>query len=286
MTSEQKQLNLKRFSLADIPDGAVCVIIGKRKVGKSFLLRDILYHKRDFPIGQVICGSENVNPFYSDFIPPIFIHSEYSADVVSKFMKRQMDMKIKTAGDRNNPKSKRYSKLDPRGFLVMDDVSYDTSWLRDRCIREIFMNGRHLAINYFLIQHYPLGIKPDLRTNIDYVFIMRENNTANRKRLYENYAGVFPDFKSFCETMDEVTTDYGCMVINNGSKSNNIEDIVYWYKADDHEPFKMCDSSAWRYNNANINPSHVNHMHFQEQSKPSVAVHKIGYDKPNYNQIK
>ena len=58
------------------------------------------------------------------------------------------------------------------------------------------MNGRHWHILFIITMQYPLGIPPNLRTNIDYVFILRENIVSNRKRIYDNYAGMFPTLKS------------------------------------------------------------------------------------------
>ena len=72
---------------------------------------------------------------------------------------------------------------------------------------------------------YPLGIPPTLRTNIDYVFILREPYIANRKRIYENYAGMFPTFESFCQIMDQCTENFECLVIDNNVKSNKLRDL-------------------------------------------------------------
>jgi hypothetical protein len=91
----------------------------------------------------------------------------------------------------------------------------------------------------------PLGIPPTLRTNIDYVFILRENYIANRKRIYENYAGMFPTFESFCQVMDQCTENYECLVINNNSKSNKLHDQVFWYKADEHGSFRLGSKEFW-----------------------------------------
>ena len=52
---------------------------------------------------------------------------------------------------------------------------------------------------------YPLGIPPALRTNVDYVFILRENIMSNRKRIYENYASMFATFEAFCSVLDSCT---------------------------------------------------------------------------------
>ena len=92
---------------------------------------------------------------------------------------------------------------------------------------------------------YPLGIGPNLRTNIDFVFILRENIVSNRRRLYEHYAGVFPTFEIFCQIMDQCTNNYECLVIDNTSTSNKLEDIVFWYKASPHGDFNCCHQHYW-----------------------------------------
>ena len=53
-------LELKRFDMRHIsfkPDenkGPVVVLIGRRDTGKSYLVRDLLFHHQDIPIGTVI----------------------------------------------------------------------------------------------------------------------------------------------------------------------------------------------------------------------------------------
>jgi hypothetical protein len=96
-----------------------------------------------------------------------------------------------------------------------------------------------------ITMQYPLGIPPTLRTNIDYVFILREPYIANRKRIYENYAGMFPTFEAFCQVMDQCTENYECLVINNNSKSNKLSDQVFWYKADSHGDFRLGSKEFW-----------------------------------------
>ena len=101
-------------------------------------------------------------------------------------------------------------------------------------MRLLFMNGRHWKIMLIITMQYPLGIPPNLRTNIDYVFILREPYIANRKRIWENYAGMFPTFESFCQVMDQCTENYECLVVSNNAKSNKLEDQIFWYKATGH----------------------------------------------------
>ena len=84
-----------------------------------------------------------------------------------------------------------------------------------------------------------------LKTNIDYVFILREPYINNRKRIWENYAGMFPNFESFAQVMDQCTENYECLVIDNNSKSNKLQDQVFWYKAAKHGDFKLGSKEFW-----------------------------------------
>mgnify|MGYP000542468758 CR=1 FL=1 len=105
-----------------------------------------------------------------------------------------------------------YSNIDPRAFLILDDCLYDNTWTRDINVRSLFMNGRHYKIMFLITMQYALGIPPNLRTNIDYVFILRENYISNRKRLYEHWAGMFPSFEIFCQVMNSLE-NFECLVI-------------------------------------------------------------------------
>ena len=237
-------LKLSKFDISRITDDSVIVLIGKRNTGKSYLTKHILYHNRGIPVGTVISGTEGANQFYSKIVPPVFIHEEYTAPVVANVLKRQK-LIIK--------KQHQGHKSDGRAFLILDDCLYDNSWQKDKNIRSCFMNGRHYKLMFILTMQFALGIPPNLRTNIDYVFILRENIWSNRKRLYDHYAGMFPTFEMFCETMDQCTENYECLVIDNTSKSNKIEDQVYWYKSDTTPDFKIGASQFWQYSKSHYN---------------------------------
>ena len=241
-------LELKKFSMKNISfsptenNGPVIVLIGRRDTGKSFLVRDLLFYQQSIPIGTVISGTEEGNGFYSNHVPKIFIHNEYNSGIVENVLKRQKQVlkEVKTEIE-----TKRRSSIDPRTFLILDDCMYDASWTRDKMMRLLFMNGRHWKIMLVITMQYPLGIPPNLRTNIDYVFILREPYINNRKRIYENYAGMFPTFESFCQVMDQCTENYECLVINNNVKSNKLQDQIFWYKAEAHSNFKLGSKEFW-----------------------------------------
>ena len=241
-------LELKKFDMSQIRfkqdenSGPVVVLIGRRDTGKSFLVRDLIYYHQDIPIGTVISGTEAGNGFYGKHVPKLFIHDEYNTAIMENILKRQ-----KAVLKQVKKEIEYYKKttIDPRTFVILDDCLYDSAWAKDKMMRLLFMNGRHWKIMLIITMQYPLGIPPNLRTNIDYVFILREPYITNRKRIYENYAGMFPTFESFCQIMDQCTENYECLVINNNAKTNKLQEQIFWYKAEPRGDFKLGSKEFW-----------------------------------------
>lgn len=273
-------LKLRKFGMKLINHKKVVALNGKRGTGKSTMVADTMYHLKDIPVGAVISPTEQANPFFSKFIPSILIHDEYKPEIIDNFVKRQK--KIIKKRDRGIKNGTKDANIDTRSFLILDDCLYDNAWKKDKHVREIFFNGRHLDILFIITSQYPMGLPPTFRGNIDFTFIMRENIMSNRKKLYDNYAGMFPSFEMFCSTMDQCTENYECLVINNSSRSNKIEEQVFWYKAEDHGPFRVCSDKIWQISEAQENSSESSTNDMEEFSKermrkrgPAISVKRI-----------
>tara|TARA_B110000008_G_C16947968_1_gene555250 strand:- start:394 stop:1233 length:840 start_codon:yes stop_codon:yes gene_type:complete len=232
----KQRLVLRKFDITSIPDDSVVVFVGKRETGKSFLVRDLLYHKQHLPIGTVISATEGANEFYQKMVPKKFIRHEYEEAISERVVARQK-MAVK--------QSKRDKECDPRAFYLLDDCMFDSKWTRSKMIRALFMNGRHFRIMFLITMQYALGIPPVLRSNIDYIFLLRDSLIQNRRRLYDSYAGMFGTFDLFCRVMDQCTENFHCLVIHNNAKSNKLEDQVFWYKASPHGDFRVGHSDFW-----------------------------------------
>ena len=241
-------LELRKFDMRSITfdpkenKGPVIVLIGRRDTGKTFLVKDLLYFHQDIPIGTVISGTEAGNGFYGKLVPKLFIHEEYNSVLIENVLRRQ-----RAVMKQCNQEMETYKKcsIDPRTFVILDDCLYDNTWARDKLMRALFMNGRHWKVMLIITMQYPLGIPPNLRTNIDYVFILRENYLANRKKIWENFASMFPTLESFCSVMDQTTEKYCALVLNNNAKSNKITDQIFWYKAEDSPDYKLGSKEFW-----------------------------------------
>ena len=278
MTLELRKFDMKSISFKPNENkGPVVVLIGKRDTGKSFLVRDLLFYQQEIPIGTVISGTEEGNGFYASMVPKLFVHNEYNTAIIENILKRQPTVLKQIKKEMETYKR---STIDPRAFVILDDCLYDATWTRDKMMRLLFMNGRHWKVMLVITMQYPLGIPPTLRTNIDYVFILRENYIANRRRIYENYAGMFPTFESFCQVMDQCTENYECLVINNNSKSNKLHDQVFWYKADSHGEFRLGSKEFWELSK-NLKDDDEEEAYDPNKAKKRGAGPKISVKKAN-----
>ena len=247
-----KMLEFKKFSCNDIDNHSSICIIAKRNSGKSWLVRDIVYSKRDIPVVIVIAPTDKLNGFYDKFIPSVFIYYEYSSCILDNIFRRQE--KIISS----NKKRKKLNKkpIDSRLLLIMDDCLASKSlWAKDKNIYELLQNGRHYHITYILTMQYSLGIQPELRSNFDFIFLLNEDFINNQKRLYEHYAGMFDNFDTFKNVFITMTDNYGIMVLNSQKKSKMLSDKVFWYRAEMRDKFIVgCDKlKAFHNDNFNTN---------------------------------
>lgn len=238
---QTSQMRVQYFDLSSIPDGSVCVFIGKRKTGKSCAIRDLMWHKRYIPLGQIISGSERANPFFYQFFPTSYIEDEYSEDILDNILARQT--KIRKFADAQTENKKQ--EIDTRFLLVFDDCLHNNKWQNTEQMKTIFMNGRHFGVLFLLSLQYVIGIPPALRTNIDYAFIFRETSIQNRRKLYENFGGCIPSFPLFCTLMDRLDK-YECLVICTDADKVAFNEQVMYFKSTLRGPFKFGCEHFWK----------------------------------------
>jgi hypothetical protein len=194
--------------------------------GKSCLIKSILYAKKHiFPVGKAHSGTEDSNGFFGEIMPSTFIENGLNVDDLScleNFKKRQKYTKqyLESRGD------------NPWCFYIIDDCSANKKIFKKPIYQELFKNGRHWRQMHILSLQYSLDIPPEIRVCIDGVFILREANPGMRKKLYENYGSCVDSLADWNDLMDQLTDDYCAIFINNRTNSNNMEDCIFYYKAD------------------------------------------------------
>ena len=245
-------IQIKKFDPSTIDPCRICMFLAKRNSGKSCLVKDIMYHQRKIPMGVVMSGTEESNEHYQSFVPDSFIYGEYKSEVIEKVISHQQNVVKKLSStEKENFKNPNNSV-----FMVMDDCMFDNKWTRDKNMRCVFMNGRHYRILLLLTMQYCMDLPPALRANIDYIFVLKENILQNKEKIYKNFFGIFPTFDAFNEVLTQCTENYECLVLDNTSRSNNIEDCVFWYKAKIGHKFRMGSPALWEHHNRNYDRNH------------------------------
>lgn len=110
---------------------------------------------------------------------------------------------------------------------ISPNVLLDYSPYNPIIIDNVIMNNSTAIVT---IQH-PFCTSLEQSSYFDFVFIFYRDNVQYRESLYKRYANIFPSFKSFEEAMDKYAGNYNCIVINNSSKSEELSDRVFVYKA-------------------------------------------------------
>ena len=249
-------LRIKELDLNSIPpflpsdnSGTKIVVIGKAGVGKSTVIQALLASKAHLaPVIQVFNGTEESNGSYSAKCPSVFVYDKLDLNAMIQFKNRQ------TIAGKHIPEN-------PWAIQVIDDCTDDPKQLRHPIFQAYFKNGRHWHMIHILSLQYSLDIMPNIRSNIDYTFIMRESSKKNRKKLYENYC---PDCvetqEDFNALMDALTTDYGALVVCNRTTSNKIEDCIFYFKAEINAispAWKFGHQTAWEFNAERYDPDFV-----------------------------
>ncbi len=207
----------------------------------------MIYLKRHiFPVGIAFSGSEDANEANAKIMPKIFVQNKLRFDALERFKQRQ-----KFAGKHLE---------NPWALHVWDDCTDDTKLFKKPIIQDYYKNGRHWHMLHINSVQYCLDVPPAIRTCIDGSFILRESNDKTRRKLYENYASIIPTYNDFNDIMDEITTDFTSLYIDNRSISNNVEDCIYYYKANLEripDNWRVGCDAYWDQTDIRFNPNYI-----------------------------
>jgi hypothetical protein len=291
MTVKDTKLNgqglpIREFKMCWLDANAAICMIAKRRSGKSWVVRSILKYFSSIPGGVIISPTDKMSAFYGDFFPEVYIHYEYKSELIEFILHRQ-----RTMINKYKDKLKHKKKVDPRAFLIMDDCLADKgTWAKDQPIIEIFMNGRHYRLMYILTMQFPLGIKPELRSNFDFIFLLHNDMVSDQKRIYDHYAGMFQTFDAFRQVFLDLTADHGSMVIvRSGNQSNSLLDKIFWFKAKEEKFGAIGCKQFNKFHRDNYDPKWetrskvIDMNNLVANNKPKIRVDKVVDDNINMN---
>lgn len=243
--NEQTVVNLSAFNIrASCKKLFNAILIGKKNTGKSTVIQDILYYlsKSGLPRVCVFSGTEEANGFFRQYVPGTFIFDGSNVE-------NQLNAILDT--QKHLTKQKQYGKIpidtDIRITIVLDDLGYARSILKKEVIKQIFMNGRHYGICMIISCQYCMDISVDLRTNADFIYVLKQNNANSIKSLHENYFSGFEKRREFQIVLDACTHDYQCLVLDNTIPTTDVQEVCFWYKAKLGRKFHVGSSEFWEF---------------------------------------
>ena len=233
--------NLLEFDASQIKLDATIVAIGKRRTGKSWVFRNLMYTMRDnFQCGIVISQTDELNKFWRQYIPKKYIFNKYDPEILNAVFARQK----KILNDVN--KTDEEKEKEAPFFVLLDDVISDQRLKYDENLMELFVAGRHYKIFTLITTQYAKAITPILRGNTDYCFMMKCLQQRQLEALWEDF-GSFLTKDAFAQIINAYTEDNETLVINTCPDTEvDPLSMLSWWKAIDPGEFHMGSEEYWR----------------------------------------
>ena len=287
------EYNIRKFDVNNMDKTRSAIFIGGSGVGKSHAVTSILYHNRDIPAGIVMSGTEEGDPYWSRHVPDLFIYNQWEPQKLEELIDIQkrkkkaleaIDTNIEYCRKNNRSHDmallqtkKKKEEAAMRKFVIIDDCMFQAGISRTETLRKVFMNGRHWNIFVMLTIQYCMGLDIALRGNAGYVFVCREPIISYRRKIYESFLGMLPNFAVFEKVMDSCTQNYELLVLDRTCKSTNPEEALFWYKAAPSYNFRIGSERLWQYHRDNYDKDHDERALRERKAKRNQGmVHKLG----------
>ncbi len=236
------EIEVKPWDPSSMPVDATILLIGKRNTGKTTLTRDLMFHmkeKLDIVVGMN--PTEMANHNLEFFIPKALIYHCFSDEKLAHILEWQKRCVA-------NNKAMRL------GF-IMDDCMSETTVtaggkkkkvMGSNDINKVFKLGRHLKLFYINAMQYIKDAPPDIRGNVDLLFVFNTTSGTEREKLWKEYFAMFKTYKDFSLVFDACAQGYDCIVLDTRKASQKPSDCIFYYRAKFlKEPFRVGRPVFW-----------------------------------------
>lgn len=218
----------------------VVLVVGKRRTGKSWFMRDYLYERRKlYPYVFAFTMSKS-NGYWQQYMPNQMIINRLDPNIIDKLVKCQ-ESRVLEPG------------INPYVMLLLDDVAADSQLAMGEKIRDVAMNGRHRRFGAIISTQYLKSAGTKLRGNSDKIVLFTTSNLDILDAVYTEFGADFRSKWDFFAWVDRHTKDHQCIVINATDSNIRGKERYYVYKsrAFDGTPgqgpskFSLCSDVCW-----------------------------------------
>lgn len=216
------------------------IFCGKRRTGKTFAMRSLLWHVKDvYPAGIVISSTAELNHFWQEHFPACYVYNEYNPAILDAVFVRQK--KILEDPDLSDEEKEKQARF----LIILDDVIADISIRNERNLRELFVAGRHYRISTWVSTQYAKGLDPTLRGNTDLFFIFKTVQRRQLESMHEDFCD-FLTLQGFSHMLSEYTENNGIIIVSTAPENEvSCEGMLYSWKAVDPGPFLFGSKEFW-----------------------------------------
>lgn len=266
MADQGISIDIKKFEVRGFKPGNVIMVLGARGCGKSTMVKELMFHLRNYDAGVMMVGTLDTAAEFSKHFPDSLIYDEFRGDVINNII---VDQERRMRKNQLNGIS--LGKI-PSRFVILDDLGADKSFNSDKSFIKLLMNGRHYRTTIILSLQYVIQLNKSNRCQVDYVFATFEKAAKYRRAIFEEFDVGFGDLATFEATMGAIVTDYNVMVLDRRSNmSTKISDSVYYIRAKLGRNFLMCPK-LWKIHRENYNPIHLSKVERDAEATERASV--------------
>lgn len=224
---------------------ALIILYGKKKTGKSFYVKWLLYGLRDILPGGICFTDTGFNGFYQCFMPTKFI-MPYDPLVLKRFLVCQI--RKKNAQEAGFP-------VNPFAFLIMEDMAWQTLLQYDRLIQMVAFNGKHFNLLVIINSQAVTSIAPKNRANADYAIMFNQKKISEVSHLANDYLDLLGEEEPSMGRRQVLQSQYirhytkkrNVIVVNNNAQAglDERDNAVWWDRAEETPEFRLGNDDYW-----------------------------------------
>lgn len=217
---------IKKFKLDWLAWASAIVILGKRKSGKTFFMRQLVEHfNADWNF--IFAGSSGTYKDFRDMTNPLFVFDAYTdVSIVEEKLLELIAML-------ENPDMPRPEKI----LVLIDDLGMEKGLMKSQIILDFFSRGRHWneingvekGLTVILSIQYAKMIEPTVRSNIDTMFCFQLTNSECYQTVQKSYTTLNPkQFRAIMKRLHAKRKHAQLVIHNDAGAAQRGEDVTYF----------------------------------------------------------
>ena len=202
--------DINETDLRKIKKSEVIHVIGAPSSGKTFFIQFLSYAlKHLYAAAVCYCNTEESQGCFTPIFGGAFVSAEYLEYDHRKNISRQI-----MCSKEECP----YKEI----IQIIDDFAYDKKVSKSTSIIKCHKNGSQWFHQLLIMGYQSIRDIPDeLINSPSKVFIFMEKEDSNRRKLHKAYfKTMIPEYKDFCQLMNDICQLHVAMVVDLRSQSS------------------------------------------------------------------